>query len=66
MGRLCVFKGTPEEAYALIRAIDNNCDCARTKPCGAHQLMTDQHFVDYALFLRRTREYLLAEEFAGG
>ena len=72
MGRLSVWKGSPDEAYALILAIDNNCDCVRgtdgkrSRMCGAHQAMNDQHFMDYVLFLRRVREYLLAEEHAGG
>ncbi len=70
MGTVCIWHGDPEEAYALILAIDNNCGCTRassgalTQLCGAHQGMTDQRFLDYILFLRHMREWLLAEEFS--
>jgi hypothetical protein len=47
----------PESAYKLIAAIDNNCTCERNggtliKPCGAHAMMLNQHFLDWLLWMR--------------
>ena len=53
-----VWHGDAASVYALIAAIDNNCDCQRNsngvllRQCGAHVMMTDQRWLDHLLYLR--------------
>ena len=62
---LVVFRGTPEEAYALAEAIKNNCDCeAARRRCGPHTLMLSQQRLDALLFARFMSEHFVYEEFA--
>ena len=69
MARRITWKGTPDEALALLHALRAHCDChvdqGRTvAPCaGHHMLARDQRAVDGLLFMRRMAARLLAEEF---
>jgi hypothetical protein len=60
-----VWKGTRDEAFALARAVQHNCDCKPPTSCSAHRGMLDQRFIDHIVFYRRIAERLLAEEFRG-
>ena len=69
MARGITWKGTPEEALALLHALREHCDChileGRTvAPCaGHHMLARDQRAVDGLLFMRRMATRLMAQEF---
>jgi hypothetical protein len=64
-----VWKGTEQESFDLLKAIQRNCACeyaptgARTRPCLPHQaLVGDQRWLDGLLFGRRIADRLTAEE----
>jgi hypothetical protein len=69
MARLITWKGTTDEALALLHALREHCDChveqGRTvAPCAGHTMLArDQRAVDGLLFMRRMAARLLAEEF---
>jgi hypothetical protein len=69
MARGITWKGTTDEALALLHALREHCDCVveqgRTvAPCaGHHMLARDQRAVDGLLFMRRMAARLMAEEF---
>jgi hypothetical protein len=63
------FRGTPEEAEALQKALAANCTCHYDEMgyclsrCEPHKaLIEDQRFVDHMLYERHLRETLLKEE----
>jgi len=70
MARRITWKGTTDEALALLHALREHCDCqveqGRTvAPCAGHTMLArDQRAVDGLLFMRRMAARLLAEEFA--
>ncbi len=70
MARRISWKGTTDEALALLHALREHCECqveqGRTvAPCGGHVMLAmDQRAVDGLLFMRRMAPRLLAEEFA--
>jgi len=70
MARRITWKGTTEEALALLHALREHCEChvdqGRTvAPCAGHSMLArDQRAVDGLLFMRRMASRLLAEEFA--
>jgi hypothetical protein len=70
MARGITWKGTTDEALALLHALREHCDChveqGRTvAPCAGHQMLArDQRAVDGLLFMRRMAARLLAQEFA--
>lgn len=66
-----VFNGSRDEAVLLLDILARNCECQMngmrqiTVACAGHvAVATDQHFVDYLVFVRRMRAYYLAAEFA--
>jgi len=69
MARRITWKGTTDEALALLHALREHCDChveqGRTvAPCAGHTMLArDQRAVDGLLFMRRMAARLLAEEF---
>jgi len=69
MARRITWKGTSDEALALLHALREHCDChveqGRTlAPCEGHlMLASDQRAIDGLLFMRRMAPRLLAEEF---
>ncbi len=69
MARRIAWKGTTDEALALLHALREHCDChvdqGRTvAPCAGHTMLArDQRAVDGLLFMRRMAARLLAEEF---
>jgi hypothetical protein len=70
MARRISWKGTTDEALALLHALREHCDChveqGRTvAPCAGHTMLAfDQRAVDGLLFMRRMAARLLTEEFA--
>jgi hypothetical protein len=60
-----VFRGTPEDALALVNAVVRNCTC-RSGPCAPHDMILEQRTIDRLLFDRWLAERLLSEEFATG
>jgi hypothetical protein len=72
MARGITWKGTSDEALALLHALREHCDChveqGRTvAACAGHLMLAlDQRAVDRLLFMRRIAPRLLAEEFAVG
>ena len=70
MARRITWKGTSDEALALLHALREHCDChveqGRTvAACAGHLMLAlDQRAVDGLLFMRRMAPRLLAEEFA--
>jgi len=69
MARRVSWKGTTEEALALLQALQVHCECPReqdrtTAACPSHAMLThDQRAIDGLLFMRRMAARLLAEEF---
>jgi hypothetical protein len=69
MAHRITWNGTPEEALALLQALQSHCQCrvhgGRTVgPCASHTMLAhDQRAVDGLLFMRRMAARLLAEEF---
>ena len=69
MARGINWKGTTEEALALLHALREHCTChveqGRTvAPCaGHHMLARDQRAVDGLVFMRRMATRLMAQEF---
>ena len=69
MARRITWKGTTDEALALLHALREHCAChveqGRTvAPCAGHTMLArDQRAVDGLLFMRRMAARLLAEEF---
>jgi hypothetical protein len=69
MARGITWKGTTEEALALLHALRAHCDCrveqgCTVAPCaGHHMLARDQRAVDGLLFMRRMATRLMAQEF---
>ena len=70
MARRITWKGSTDEALALLNALREHCDChveqGRTvAPCAGHTMLArDQRAIDGLLFMRRMAARLLAEEFA--
>jgi hypothetical protein len=70
MARRITWKGSTDEALALLHALREHCDCqveqGRTvAPCAGHTMLArDQRAIDGLLFMRRMAARLLAEEFA--
>jgi hypothetical protein len=69
MARTTIWKGTVEEALALVHALQVNCACGVergriVRACAPHQMMAfDQRAIDGLLFMRHIAPRLLAEEF---
>ncbi|HYW87410.1 MAG TPA: hypothetical protein VFB50_06560 [Chloroflexota bacterium] len=69
MARRITWKGSTDEALALLHALREHCDChveqGRTvAPCAGHTMLArDQRAIDGLLFMRRMAARLLAEEF---
>jgi hypothetical protein len=69
MARRITWKGTTDEALALLHALREHCNChvdqGRTvAPCAGHSMLAlDQRAVDGLLFMRRMAPRLLSEEF---
>jgi hypothetical protein len=58
-----VWRGTRQEARALLNAIRRHCACHRLGDvCGAHQLLTSQQLMDRLLYARRSALLLRARE----
>jgi len=69
-----VWRGTNEEAYDLIQAIENNCDCKWTDDTKTQRIWTcdvhtafikDQGWLDRLLIQRRNAEILKGQEGEG-
>ena len=64
---LPLFRGTEDEALAFLDAIRQNC-CGRPGHCGVKAgcelsaLWLDQHYLDWVLWLRRTRRVLFQDD----
>jgi len=64
-----IWKGTTDEAMALLHALSANCECQvqdgrRTQLCASHRmLIREQRVIDWLLFMRHMAARLLAEEF---
>jgi hypothetical protein len=69
MAHRITWNGTPEEALALLQALQTHCACrvhaGRTVgACASHAMLAhDQRAIDGLLFMRRMAARLLAEEF---
>lgn len=65
------WKGSLDESYDLVKAIDHNCGCkkepdgALKELCAAHKAVAgDQRFLDGLLISRQRRERLIAGEYS--
>jgi hypothetical protein len=71
MSTQAIWRGTQEEAMALVNAVARNCTCefglmgVRIRACEPHRMLTeDQRALDGLLFVRRFADRLRREEFA--
>ena len=69
MARRICWKGTTDEALALLHALREHCECRVdggriVAACASHTMLAfDQRAVDGLLFMRRMASRLVAEEF---
>jgi hypothetical protein len=67
--RLAVWKGTADEALALLQAVKAHCGCETSRvrtlaPCTTHTMLaSDQRALDGLVFMRRMAPRLVREEF---
>jgi hypothetical protein len=72
MARQITWKGTPDEALALLHALRAHCECrveqGRTiASCAGHRMLAnEQRAIDGLVFMRRIAPRLLAAEFDCG
>ena len=70
MARRITWKGSTDEALALLHALREHCACrveqgCTVAPCAGHAMLArDQRAVDGLLFMRRMSARLRAEEFS--
>ena len=63
------WRGTSEELLKLRAAVERNCACASLAPgaqpsmCPAHQMLTSQLVLDHMLYVYRSKDSYLREEF---